>query len=63
MNFVLKRGVHISAAHILGKENIIANLALREFQNSSHNWMLLMIGCVIISGGIIDMISYYQVHV
>ena len=58
MNFVLKRGVHISAAHIPGKENIIANLALREFQDSSHDWMLLMIGCVIISGGIISSNGY-----
>ena len=58
MNFVLKRGVHISAAHIPGKENIIANLALREFQDSSHDRMLLMIGCVIISGGIISSNGY-----
>ena len=51
--------MHISAAHIPGKENIIANLALREFQDSSHDWMLLMIGCVIISGGIISSNGYW----
>ena len=32
--FYIKRGVYISAAHILGKENIIADPAIREFQDS-----------------------------
>ena len=37
--FCIKRGVYVSAAHIPGKENIIADLASREFQDS-HEWML-----------------------
>ena len=37
--FCIKRGVYISAAHIPGKENIIADLASREYQDS-HEWML-----------------------
>ena len=37
--FFIKRGVYISAAHIPGKGNIIADLASREFQDS-HEWML-----------------------
>ena len=37
--FCIKRGVYISAAHIPRKENIIADLASREFQDS-HEWML-----------------------
>ena len=37
--FCIKRGVYISAAHILGKENIIADLASREFQDF-HEWIL-----------------------
>ena len=37
--FCIKRGVYISAAHIPGKENLIADLASREFQDS-HEWML-----------------------
>ena len=32
--FGIKRGVYISAGLILGKENIIADLASREFQDS-----------------------------
>ena len=35
----IKRGVYISTVHILGKENIIADLASREFQDS-HEWIL-----------------------
>ena len=31
--FCIKRGVYISAAHITGKENLIADLAPREFQD------------------------------
>ena len=37
--FCIKRGVYILAAHSLGKENIIVDLASREFQDS-HEWML-----------------------
>ena len=37
--FGIKRGVYISAGRILGKENIIADLASGEFQDS-HEWML-----------------------
>ena len=37
--FCIKRAVHISAAHIPGKENVLADLASREFQDS-HKWML-----------------------
>ena len=37
--FCIKRGVYISAAHIPGKENIIAGLVSREFQDS-HEGML-----------------------
>ena len=35
----IKSDVYISAAHIPGKENIIADLASREFQGS-HEWIL-----------------------
>ena len=37
--FYIKGGVYISAAHIPGKENLIADLASREFQDSLE-WML-----------------------
>ena len=37
--FCIKRGVHISAAHIPGKENVIADLTSRELQDS-RKWML-----------------------
>ena len=39
--FCIKRGVYISTAHIPGKENLIADLASREFQDS-HEWMLYL---------------------
>ena len=35
----IKRGAYISAAHVPGKENLIADLAPREFQDS-HEWVL-----------------------
>ena len=34
--FCIRRGVYISAAHIPGKENIIADLASREFMLFHH---------------------------
>ena len=37
--FCIKRGIYILAAYIPKKENIIADLASREFQDS-HDWML-----------------------
>ena len=37
--FCIKRGVHMPAAHIPWKDNIIADLTSREFQDS-HEWML-----------------------
>ena len=37
--FCIKRRVYILATHIPGKENVIADLASREFQDS-HEWML-----------------------
>ena len=37
--FCIKRGLYMSVAHISGKENIIADLASKEFQDS-HEWML-----------------------
>ena len=37
--FCIKMGVYISAAHIPGNENIIEDLASREFQDS-HEWRL-----------------------
>ena len=39
--FCIRRGVYISAAHITGKENIIADLASREFQDS-REWILVI---------------------
>ena len=37
--FCIKRDAYISAAHIPGKENIIVDLASREFQDS-REWIL-----------------------
>ena len=39
--FCIRRSVYISAAHITGKENIIADLASREFQDS-REWILVI---------------------
>ena len=40
-DFCVKRGVYTSAAHVPGKENIIAGLASREFEDS-HECMLYL---------------------
>ena len=39
MESCIKTGVHISAAHIPGKENITAGSSMRELQDSPE-WML-----------------------
>ena len=39
--FCIKRGAFMSATHIPGKENIIADLTSREFQGS-HGWKLTL---------------------